>query len=42
MALIGHALHFSYSEIMSMDVGKYNEYLKEAMEIIKSLNACDK
>ncbi|EGU23169.1 Hypothetical protein CFV354_0037 [Campylobacter fetus subsp. venerealis NCTC 10354] len=27
---------------MSMDVGEYKEYLKEAIEIIKSLNACDK
>ncbi|WP_181562949.1 hypothetical protein [Campylobacter hyointestinalis] len=36
VALIGHVLHFSYSEIMSMDVGEYKEYLKMAKEILEA------
>lgn len=36
VALIGHVLHFSYSEIMSMDVGEYKEYLKIAKEILET------
>ncbi|ANE33766.1 hypothetical protein CHL_0390 [Campylobacter hyointestinalis subsp. lawsonii CCUG 27631] len=36
VALIGHALHFSYSEIMGMDVGEYKEYLKIAKEILEA------
>lgn len=36
VALIGHALHFSYNEIMSMDVGEYNEYLKISKEILEA------
>lgn len=36
VALIGHVLHFSYSEIMSMNVGEYKEYLKIAKEILEA------
>ncbi|CUU80375.1 hypothetical protein [Campylobacter hyointestinalis] len=36
VALIGHVLHFSYSEIMGMDVGEYKEYLKMAKEILEA------
>lgn len=35
MALIGHSLHFSYSEIMDMDINEYGEFLKIAMQLFK-------
>ncbi|WP_265936987.1 hypothetical protein [Aliarcobacter skirrowii] len=38
MALIGHVLHFSYSEIMNMEVDEYSSYLKISTEILKAKN----
>ena len=36
MAIIGHALHFSFDEIMEFYVDEYEDFLKIAMEFLKA------
>ena len=36
IALLGYVLHFSYSEILMMDVVDFNEFVSIALKILKA------